>query len=54
MIRVEPDSRGENYEMAERGAVGASGPGEQKRGLMRADRSVWPRAGFTREGEHQK
>lgn len=54
MIRIEPDSRRIKYEMAERGAVGASGPREQKQGLMRTDRLAWPRAGFICEGEHQK
>lgn len=54
MIRVEPDSRGGNYEMAERGAVSTSGPEEQKQGLMRTDGLAWPRAGFVCEGEHQK
>lgn len=54
MIRVEPDSRRIKYEMAEQGAVGGSGPGEQRQGLMRTDRSVWLRAGFICEGEHQK
>lgn len=54
MIRVEPDSKRIKYEMAERGAVGTLGPGEQKQGLMKTYHLAWLRAGFICEGEHQK